>query len=73
MRSPHGSEDVVTGELYKLRQPSKTLKVLDDYEERYTRELHSATLDSGQAIQAWVYTYRQRRPEDFYVASGEWL
>jgi gamma-glutamylcyclotransferase (GGCT)/AIG2-like uncharacterized protein YtfP len=73
MRPPRGSEDTVIGELYKLHQPSKTLEVLDEYEEEYTRELHRATLESGQEFRAWVYMYRQPRPEDCYVASGEWL
>jgi len=62
----------VAGELYKLRQPSKTLKVLDEYEERYRRELHRATLLTGQVFRAWVYMYRQRRPEDCYIISGKW-
>jgi gamma-glutamylcyclotransferase (GGCT)/AIG2-like uncharacterized protein YtfP len=71
MRPARGPDDV-SGELYKLRQPSKTLKVLDDWEEQYRRELHPATLESGPTFRAWVYMYRQRLPEDRYVASGEW-
>src|SRR6185295_689420 len=47
MRPPRGPEDVVMGELYKLRQASKTLKALDEWEENYTRELRRATLASG--------------------------
>jgi gamma-glutamylcyclotransferase (GGCT)/AIG2-like uncharacterized protein YtfP len=73
MLPPRGSEDLVRGELYKLRQPSKTLKALDEYEEEYARELHRATLESGKSFQAWVYMYRQRLPEDRFVVSGEWL
>ncbi len=73
MRPARGPEDTVIGELYKLRQPFNTLKALDEYEERYRRELHRATLDSGQAIRAWVYIYRRRLPEDRYVVSGEWV
>lgn len=75
MRPPRGPEDSIVGELYKLRQPSKTLTVLDEYEERYRRELHTATLENGetgQTFPAWVYVYRQRLPEDRYVVSGEW-
>jgi gamma-glutamylcyclotransferase (GGCT)/AIG2-like uncharacterized protein YtfP len=72
MRPARGAEDVVSGELYKLRQPSKTLTALDEYEERYRRELHSATLENGQAIWAWVYMYGQPRPEYCRVVSGEW-
>ncbi len=72
MRPPRDSDDLVTGELYKLRQPSKTLAALDEYEEQYHRELHRATLESGRAFLAWVYMYSQPRPEDCYIVSGEW-
>ena len=44
MRPPRVSADVVTGELYRLRQPAKVLEVLDEYEDDYRRELHRATL-----------------------------
>jgi gamma-glutamylcyclotransferase (GGCT)/AIG2-like uncharacterized protein YtfP len=76
MQPARGPTDLVAGELYKLRQPAKTLKALDEWEERYRRELHRATLESvetGQAFRAWVYMYRHRLPEDRYIASGEWL
>jgi gamma-glutamylcyclotransferase (GGCT)/AIG2-like uncharacterized protein YtfP len=73
MRPPRTPADVVSGELYRLRQPSKTLKVLDEYEEHYVRELQRATLVNGPEFPAWVYMYRQFLPEDSYVASGEWL
>jgi gamma-glutamylcyclotransferase (GGCT)/AIG2-like uncharacterized protein YtfP len=72
MRPARSSEDVVSGELYKLRQPSNTLKALDEYEEQYRRELHHATLENGRAFPAWVYMYKKPRPEHCYVASGEW-
>jgi gamma-glutamylcyclotransferase (GGCT)/AIG2-like uncharacterized protein YtfP len=71
MRPPRGSE-TVSGELYKLRQPLKTLEVLDAWEENYRRELHTATLDTGVSLRAWVYVYRHPRPEYRRVASGEW-
>jgi len=74
MRKPIDPNDLVTGELYRLLQPSKTLEVLDGYEGKhdYRRELHGATLENGRTIQAWVYMYLQRRPEDCRVFSGEW-
>ena len=72
MRPSRNPEALVIGELYKLRQASKTLKALDEYEEQYRRELHRAKLENGYEIQAWVYIYLQRRPEDCRVASGEW-
>ena len=73
MRPPRDPKDLITGELYKLRQPVKTLKVLDGYEEHYHRELRLATLKTGQRFRAWVYVYGQRLSEDRLVASGEWL
>jgi gamma-glutamylcyclotransferase (GGCT)/AIG2-like uncharacterized protein YtfP len=72
MRPPRDPNDLVTGQLYKLRQPSKTLAILDEWEERYARELHRATLENGQEFRAWVYIYRQPLPEDRHVVSGEW-
>jgi gamma-glutamylcyclotransferase (GGCT)/AIG2-like uncharacterized protein YtfP len=74
MRPPRCPQDLVTGELYRLRQPSKTLEVLDRYEEphRYRRELRIATLGDGRSLKAWVYMFRQPRPEDCRVVSGEW-
>ena len=73
MRPPRDPKDLITGELYELYQPSKTLEVLDEWEEGYDRELHRATLETGQEFPAWVYVYRQSLPEDRYLASGEWV
>jgi len=76
MRPPRDPKDLITGELYELYQPSKTLEVLDEWEEEYDRELHRATLEksgeNGQEFPALVYVYRQHLPEDRYIVSGEW-
>ena len=72
MRPPRNSVDFVTGELYRLRQPARTLAVLDEWEENYRRELCRARLDSGRTIQAWVYMYRIPLADSRRVASGEW-
>jgi gamma-glutamylcyclotransferase (GGCT)/AIG2-like uncharacterized protein YtfP len=72
MRPPRDPKDLITGELYELDQPLKTLEVLDEWEEDYDRELHRARLENDQHFQAWVYVYRQSLPEDRYVPSGEW-
>jgi gamma-glutamylcyclotransferase (GGCT)/AIG2-like uncharacterized protein YtfP len=71
MRPPRDPKDLITGELYELHQPAKTLAVLDEWEEEYDRELQPA-LANGQDFQAWVYVYRQSLPEDRYIPSGEW-
>ena len=72
MRPPCVSGEMVTGELYRLRQPAKTLEVLDEYEENYRRELLRATLANGRTRQCWVYMYRFPVLERRRVASGEW-
>ena len=73
MRAPREPREFVTGELYRLRQPLKTLAALDDYEGKpYRRELRTASLATGETVRAWVYMYLQRLPEDRYVVSGEW-
>jgi len=72
MRPPRDSGDRVTGELYRLRQPSKMLAVLDEYEDGYRRELRNATLASGRIHQCWVYMYRLPMLERRRVSSGEW-
>ena len=71
MRPARGCE-LVNGELYRLRQPLKTLGMLDAYEEGYRRELHLATLETGRKCRAWVYMYRQPLPETRRIVSGEW-
>ncbi len=40
----------MTGELYRLLQPAKTLEALDGYEgeHHYRRELHPATLENEE-------------------------
>ena len=72
MRPARDSGDLVTGELYRLRQPSKMLAVLDAYEENYRRELRKATLANRRTRQCWVYMYRVPMLESRRVASGEW-
>ena len=72
MRPPRDSGDVVTGELYRLRQPVKMLQVLDEYEENYRRELRRATLVNGRTHPCWVYMYRVPMLERRRIASGEW-
>jgi len=59
--------------LYKLRQPAKTLEALDKWEENYDRELHHATLETGQTFRAWVYVHRRRLSEGRYLPSGQWI
>jgi len=53
--------DWVTGELYELTDPG-VLSALDDYEgEQFERTVVAIHLDSGDALQAWVYLLRSTR------------
>jgi gamma-glutamylcyclotransferase (GGCT)/AIG2-like uncharacterized protein YtfP len=72
MRPARQPGDLVAGELYRLRQPSKMLAILDEWEEHYRRELGRATLAKGGTRQCWVYVYRFPLLERRRVASGEW-
>lgn len=63
-----GPDDLIHGEVYRLRQPNLTLHVLDDYEEclpqhpqphEYRRLLKSITLNQGEMIEAWLYAYNR--------------
>jgi gamma-glutamylcyclotransferase (GGCT)/AIG2-like uncharacterized protein YtfP len=74
MRPPVDSEDLVSGEIFRLRQPGRLLAALDEYEGRhlYTRELHAATLANGRRLRCWVYMYRVALTESRRMPSGEW-
>lgn len=61
-REPEG---IVHGELWRLREPAKTLEALDDYEgSTYLREL---------ADDAWIYVYQGEVLPDQLIASGDFL
>jgi gamma-glutamylcyclotransferase (GGCT)/AIG2-like uncharacterized protein YtfP len=53
----------VCGELYKLRDPAKTLGILDEYE---GAEFERVALES-----CWIYAYRTQPPESARIASGD--
>lgn len=61
-----GANDQVHGHLFRLRQPTRLLAELDDYEgcgadapppAEYRRELRTITTADGKVQQAWVYLY----------------
>jgi gamma-glutamylcyclotransferase (GGCT)/AIG2-like uncharacterized protein YtfP len=61
-REPAG---IVHGELWRLREPAKTLAALDDYEgETYSREM---------ADDAWIYVYRGEVLPHQWITSGDFL
>jgi gamma-glutamylcyclotransferase (GGCT)/AIG2-like uncharacterized protein YtfP len=77
--NPH---DVVSGEVFVLRQPQELLKTLDDYEQcganfpqpnEYRREACSITLDDGSTVEAWTYLYNWPVAGMPRIASGRFL
>ncbi|MGD0961449.1 MAG: gamma-glutamylcyclotransferase family protein [Methylomonas sp.] len=66
---PAGGRSVVHGELYRLHDPERVLRLLDDYEEcsakfpeprEYRRSLIAAPLPGGVELTlAWVYLYNR--------------
>ena len=59
-------DDVVFGELFRLRQPAECLREFDMYEAcgegfeeptEYVRRKLSVTLDGGTVSEAWTYIY----------------
>ena len=61
-------EQRVGGELYRLRDPDRALKILDKYEEffplrpnksLFVRELLPVTLEDGRKKRAWAYLYNR--------------
>ena len=46
----------ISGEVFRLNEPSQLLPVLDEYEgPHYKRTSVSVELDSGQRLRAWMY------------------
>lgn len=74
-------EDVVHGDVFRLRQPAVVLAELDAYEQcgpegsgsEYYRRQAAVTLRTGRRIDAWIYLYgrptRALRP----IPSGDYL
>ena len=58
-------DDVVFGELVRLRQPEESFALFDEYEgcgpgvasPQYVRQLLPVTLDDGTVSEAWTYVY----------------
>jgi gamma-glutamylcyclotransferase (GGCT)/AIG2-like uncharacterized protein YtfP len=75
-------DDIVFGELYRLRQVEESLREFDRYEAcgegfadptEYVRRLLTITPDEGPPLKAWTYVYNwpvDRLPR---IASGRFL
>ena len=76
------ADDVVFGELFRLRQPTELLREFDMYEAcgegfaeptEYLRQMLAVTADDGAVSEAWTYVYNwpvDRLPR---IASGRFL
>jgi gamma-glutamylcyclotransferase (GGCT)/AIG2-like uncharacterized protein YtfP len=75
-------DEMVSGELYRLRRPDELLRELDMYEAcgegfvaptEYIRQMLPVTLDDGTAVEAWTYLYNWPVAHLPRIASGRFL
>jgi gamma-glutamylcyclotransferase (GGCT)/AIG2-like uncharacterized protein YtfP len=76
------AQDVVSGELYRLRAPTELLREFDMYEAcgegfaeptEYIRRMLAVTLDDGTATDAWTYVYNWPVAHLPRIASGRFM
>lgn len=76
------ADDVVFGELYRLRQPAELLREFDMYEAcgegfaeptEYVRRMFCVTRDDGAVSEAWTYVYNWPVDGLPRIASGKFL
>jgi len=75
-------DDVVFGEVYRLRRPAELLREFDMYEAcgegfseptEYIRRMLPVTLDGGAASEAWTYLYNWPGAHLPRIPSGRFL
>jgi gamma-glutamylcyclotransferase (GGCT)/AIG2-like uncharacterized protein YtfP len=75
-------DEMVSGELYRLRRPDELLRELDMYEAcgegfvaptEYVRQMLPVTLDDSTAVEAWTYIYNWPVAHLPRIASGRFL
>jgi gamma-glutamylcyclotransferase (GGCT)/AIG2-like uncharacterized protein YtfP len=76
------ADDVVFGEVYRLRQPKELLREFDMYEAcgegfaeptEYIRQLLPVTSDGGAVSEAWTYIYNWPVAHLPRIASGRFV
>jgi gamma-glutamylcyclotransferase (GGCT)/AIG2-like uncharacterized protein YtfP len=75
------ADDVVFGELVRLRTPGESLATLDEYEgcgpgvasPQYLRQVLPVTLDDGSTCEAWTYVYNRPVGKLTRITSGRFL
>jgi gamma-glutamylcyclotransferase (GGCT)/AIG2-like uncharacterized protein YtfP len=79
---PDDADDVVFGELFRLRQPTELLREFDMYEAcgegfaeptEYIRQMLAVTREDEVAEQAWTYVYNWPVAGLPRIASGRFL
>ena len=82
MIASDAAADRVFGELYRLKQPDETLRILDDYEGcgendaepfEFLRRMVTVTLADGTAQAAWTYYYNRPVAHLPRIMSGRFL
>jgi gamma-glutamylcyclotransferase (GGCT)/AIG2-like uncharacterized protein YtfP len=77
-----GTDDVVFGELFRLRSPEELLREFDMYEAcgegfveptEYVRRILPVTLGEGAVMEAWTYVYNWPVAGLSRIASGRFL
>jgi gamma-glutamylcyclotransferase (GGCT)/AIG2-like uncharacterized protein YtfP len=76
------ANEIVHGELYRLRDPEALLREFDMYEAcgegfpeptQYVRQVFSVTLADGSASEAWTYIYNWPVAKLTLIESGRFL
>jgi gamma-glutamylcyclotransferase (GGCT)/AIG2-like uncharacterized protein YtfP len=76
------ADDIVFGEVYRLRQPKELLREFDMYEAcgegfaeptEYIRQMLQVTLEDGAAAEAWTYVYNWPVTRLPRITSGRFL
>lgn len=75
-------KEFVSGEVYELKNPTASFKILDEYEEffpshpqksLFIRRECPVTLENGKMITAWVYVYNQKVDKAIQIKNGKYL
>ena len=75
-------DDIVHGELYRLRDPDALFAALDPYEScgpndpkptKYVRVTTTIHRPGGEAVEAWIYLYNRDVTKLARIASGRFI
>jgi gamma-glutamylcyclotransferase (GGCT)/AIG2-like uncharacterized protein YtfP len=71
--SPSNAERV-RGEIYRLREPARTLRILDAYEDKAFRRAQATIRRAGgAAMRCWIYLYDRSLTRFPLIASGDFI